>query len=1007
MFFQNSIAQTISNALPKVTLPSPTAFSMIKYTDAPINTSGGRPDVTIPIYTINEPGITLPVTFNYGSGGVKVDELASSYGLGWNLIAGGVITREVRGIMDEASVRKKPEDFDDMSMLTGYATVDIGYQRHLAGITDLSYGCEYFDTHSYNNYQYNDQDLEADVFYFNFNGYSGKFMFENGIDNVTGDVAPVFFPMRKDLKIRKVMGIYSPFTTPQGQLYNMNIIQEWEITTPDGMKYYFGQNSTKEITHNRSTNNEEIYNREQITAWYLTRIYNPVSKEEITFTYYQHNYTYQSVNDEFYSYARSPLYDICNYMAQLNYNTFSRRYSSIKSFVIDEINSSKVRVKFKGVANRQDVDQYNINLQESINTNAKIIDEIEIYDKWHNQVLKKYLLNYNYFVSATTKSSYLQISDTNSDIKRLRLNSITEIGSDDTALPSYTFSYYDQSDVGWLPRRMSFAKDSWGYFNSINNARLLPLCSQPADRSSNSTVAKAFMLKQVKYPTGGIHSFEYGYLAGLRLDKIKMKDPTEIGLIEQHYSYDLGTLLNVVHSYDFQNTANIADVTVLGMEPGDSGPGCYSLATGPHPYNNAFHLQGNPNYISLGTQDFRILSVRSSAPILSVNVPNFASPIYGSVTVKNMDNGVFKGSKNYTFHRPSYLSWIDKYPAIREENGLYGKPIYEEIRNSEGTLLHRVDYSYEDYADPRQIKGTLTASSRSFYNGNATWESRMHFYRFYSLVSKSYRLQTKKITEYENGQEIENLYTYGYSNTIGRKIDLPSSVQHIDSQGNVVLESTYYSGDNSWPADYGSTTNLQALYNANRLNEVVYTSKYRNGTIVDKSKKNYSLQSNIQQPLEVFFAKFNNPFESRVKYLFNDSNGNPLEFRKTDDISTVVIWGYQKKYPIAEIKAVTMSYAFINSYVVNLQNLSNLDVDAVSEENLRVALNNLRTQFPNDMITTYTYDPNIGITSKTDEKGYTLYYTYDNFQRLTCIKERGAVAGTFNILSCNEYKYKL
>jgi YD repeat-containing protein len=53
------------------------------------------------------------------------------------------------------------------------------------------------------------------------------------------------------------------------------------------------------------------------------------------------------------------------------------------------------------------------------------------------------------------------------------------------------------------------------------------------------------------------------------------------------------------------------------------------------------------------------------------------------------------------------------------------------------------------------------------------------------------------------------------------------------------------------------------------------------------------------------------------------------------------------------------------------------------------------------MVTTYTYDPLIGVTSITDPKDYTVYYEYDDFNRLKQVKDADG-----KILSENEYNYK-
>ena len=74
---------------------------------------------------------------------------------------------------------------------------------------------------------------------------------------------------------------------------------------------------------------------------------------------------------------------------------------------------------------------------------------------------------------------------------------------------------------------------------------------------------------------------------------------------------------------------------------------------------------------------------------------------------------------------------------------------------------------------------------------------------------------------------------------------------------------------------------------------------------------------------------------------------------------------------------------------------------AVTRKNLRTALNALRTAFPDAMVTTYTYDPLVGITSMTDPKGYTVYYEYDDFNRLQRVKDQDGY-----IMSENKYYYR-
>ena len=170
---------------------------------------------------------------------------------------------------------------------------------------------------------------------------------------------------------------------------------------------------------------------------------------------------------------------------------------------------------------------------------------------------------------------------------------------------------------------------------------------------------------------------------------------------------------------------------------------------------------------------------------------------------------------------------------------------------------------------------------------------------------------------------------------------------------------------------------------------------------------NFTLLSSIKT------SKGSNPFETRILYHDYDAYGNPLEVSKADGTHIVYIWGYNQTQPIAKIEKAT--YAQVSSRVANLQTLSNSDDDRTidilnsngtitkvgKEGDLREALRNLRINFKNSLVTTYTYDPLIGVTSVTDPRGDTVYYDYDPFNRLKHVKDKDG-----NILSQNQYNYK-
>src|SRR5690606_783312 len=118
----------------------------------------------------------------------------------------------------------------------------------------------------------------------------------------------------------------------------------------------------------------------------------------------------------------------------------------------------------------------------------------------------------------------------------------------------------------------------------------------------------------------------------------------------------------------------------------------------------------------------------------------------------------------------------------------------------------------------------------------------------------------------------------------------------------------------------------------------------------------------------------------------------------------VYIWGYNGQYPIAKIEGA--SFGDIPSGVYSsIVSASDSDVDGMGEDALRGELAKLRSTddcpgLSGALVTTYTYDPLVGMTSMTGAGGHTVYYGYDGFNRLEHVKD---AAG--NILNQNDYHY--
>ena len=69
-------AQAQENSPENVQITSPTAASLVKVADVPVNLHTGIPNISIPIYTVEEGPLQLPISLSYHAGGLKVSEQA-------------------------------------------------------------------------------------------------------------------------------------------------------------------------------------------------------------------------------------------------------------------------------------------------------------------------------------------------------------------------------------------------------------------------------------------------------------------------------------------------------------------------------------------------------------------------------------------------------------------------------------------------------------------------------------------------------------------------------------------------------------------------------------------------------------------------------------------------------------------------------------------------------------------------------------------------------------------
>jgi len=217
---------------------------------------------------------------------------------------------------------------------------------------------------------------------------------------------------------------------------------------------------------------------------------------------------------------------------------------------------------------------------------------------------------------------------------------------------------------------------------------------------------------------------------------------------------------------------------------------------------------------------------------------------------------------------------------------------------------------------------------------------------------------------------------------------------------------------------------LNSLRNSNRISKIIGsqiivdgTNTHRNATIFknyDTSSYSYSPGNNLNNTVnevgEILYSKSNENFETKIEVELYDSDRNFLQVKQSNGTPLSYIYGYSNSQPVAQLTGVSYS-AIPQDLIDDIHSYSNADDDtcigfnptSCSESQLRSSLNNLRSHYSNDpsvQITTYTYDPLIGVTSITDPRGETTYYEYDDFNRLKAVKDAEG-----NLLEETEYNY--
>lgn len=796
-----------SKYLNKYVQPAPNAASLGKFIDFPVSLHTGLVNVNIPLYRVQDGAVSLDLSLSYHASGIRVSEVASWVGLGWTLNAGGALIRTVVGVPDEGT-----KVGGGTNSITGYYK-DFGLTKMPADIGDQP-----GTAHNVNGFwpkviDINGQagDGESDIYFFSCNGHSGKFMFD---ENRTPRLL--------------TEGDYRIAVTFDGSNFT-----SWVITAPDGVQYYFGENSKYEVTKTYSNRSGYNYNSAVPSSWQLTRIVYPNTKDQVIFSY---------TSESTYGY-----YDLgTESMTDADYNKRCQQIfpnELLKTIISGQrltgIQSGNFRIEFNGLTNREDlVLPYNETTIDNAGPNnvSKRLDNIKIYNS-SNECIKQFDFSFSYFVSSTATglSTTLQGHAGSTDMKRLKLNAVTERSGDGVITKPATQFLYDESVT--LPRRLSYDQDHWGYYNNSQlsgyyNTKFMP--ADPNDcwggnaiRDAHATAMKGFILKQITYPTGGNTVFEYEahklgsastprIIGGLRVSKVAHKDHLTGTIQVKKYSYidangySNGILYNdpvyfrrILNEYllEADGTGTTSPVGYIGYGSTSNIWGFTKSSSNIVPlqsfqgnhigYSNVKEIYGENGEGGSIEYIYKSESLFSRSSRLHQN--NY---VYRDFNGANLPNGQFQTTQPQDLQYYTSYDYFQYYPGAPNQTDLLrGSLISLITKDANGNLVKKIVNTYQEKVHETYWMRGLKVVSLFIpddYNQPGLGGDTEYLLTYYKIRTGYSYVKTTEETTAKDGMQVTTMTDIAHESPYHT---LPTTVSTTTSNGELLVKQTIYSLD--------------------------------------------------------------------------------------------------------------------------------------------------------------------------------------------------------------------
>jgi hypothetical protein len=449
-FYASAQAPNVGNFTPQ----TGTTGQGSKLGSVPVNIFTGVPVVGVPLYSYqnNAGDLGWNLSLSYFAGGMQVAQSATNVGLGWFLNATGSVSRTVRGVPDD---------------------LPTGYINTLALPTDFrSSGDNYYDDIT---------DAQQDIFQFNCNGRSGKFVISK--DHIV---------LAQEISKLKIA-----YTTDAN-----NAINSFKITTENGLVYDFSTLETSSIS-NVTDFTSGYANTNYTSAWYLTKLSTVFGLDSIKF-----NYTIK-LDTSNIGYPQTTFVKNSDGSRPYTYTPTAKQTTNaarLSSIVFP--NGNTVGFEYGNVT-------YNVvtsPTNQTYATGEKLLKAIKISDTTFRYGYQlNYKTDYQYRVPYAC-SGQEPCFYTYSDASEAFLTSVIPYTPKGKNL-GYRFGYNQPTSLD--SAKVYYQKDYWGFYNKAslsNPPNLFPLTNGytwGTNRNPNINYAKAGALMEFNLPDGGYISYQY------------------------------------------------------------------------------------------------------------------------------------------------------------------------------------------------------------------------------------------------------------------------------------------------------------------------------------------------------------------------------------------------------------------------------------------------------------------------------------------------------------------